>query len=138
MERPPHHRQRNKRHTNNVSQRHQQNKKIQDILRKQPAPPPTHLVNNAYEIRAQPQLIRYYHAAAGFPTKPQWIKAIKNGHYSSWPHLTAAAVRRSFPESVETWKGHGQKNQMNLRSTKALIEEEGNSMKELDLTDDIA
>ena len=27
---------------------------------------------------------------------------------------------------------------MNLRSTKALVEEEGNSMTELDLTDDIA
>ncbi len=25
----------------------------------------------------QPELIRYHHAAAGFPTKPTWIAAIK-------------------------------------------------------------
>ena len=41
-----------------------------------------------------------------------------------WPGLTKAAVRRSFPEAVETWKGHGRKIKMNLRSTKKLVEEE--------------
>ena len=38
----------------------------------------------------------------GFPTKLTWLKAIKNGQFSSWPGLTEAVVRRSFLESIET------------------------------------
>ena len=77
-----------------------------------------------YELRAQPQLIKYYHAAAGFPTKLTWLKAIKNGHYQSWKGLAVEAVQRHFPEAIETWKGHGCKNKMNLRSTKLKIQDE--------------
>jgi hypothetical protein len=44
-------------------------------------PPPNEAVANVYELKTQPELIRYYHAAAGFPTKPTWIAAIKNRHY---------------------------------------------------------
>ncbi len=33
-------------------------------------PPPTEAIYNVYELKTQPELIRYYHAAAGFPTKP--------------------------------------------------------------------
>ena len=40
--------------------------------------------NNVYKLRAQPQLIRYYHSAAGFPTQRTWLKVIANGHYQSW------------------------------------------------------
>ena len=94
-----------------------------NILRDAP-PPPTQHINNVYELRAQPQLIRYYHAAAGFPTQRTWIKAIANGHYQSWAGLTEAAVRRNFPESRETMKGHGRKIKMNVRSTKTLVKEE--------------
>ena len=95
----------------------------QEILQEAP-PPTTHHINNVYELRAQPQLIRYYHVAAGFPTQRTWLKAIVNGHYQSWVGLTEAAVRRHFPESTETWKGHGRKINMNLRSTKTLVKEE--------------
>ena len=35
-------------------------------------------IHNVYELKTQPELVRYYHAAAGFPTKPLWLKAIKN------------------------------------------------------------
>ena len=69
----------------------------QDILRDAP-PPPTEHIGSVYEIKAQPELVRYYHAAAGFPTKLTWLKAIKNGQFSTWPGLKEAAVRRSFPE----------------------------------------
>ena len=34
------------------------------------APPPLEGINNVYELKTKPELIRYYHAAAGFPTKP--------------------------------------------------------------------
>ena len=95
----------------------------QEILREGP-PPATNHINKVYELRAQPQLIRYYHAAAGFPTMRTWLKAIANGHYQSWLGLTEAAVQRHFPDSIETIKGHGRKIRMNLRSTKTLIKEE--------------
>ena len=41
-------------------------------------PPPTEAVANVYELKTQPELIRYYHATAGFPTKPTWVAVIKN------------------------------------------------------------
>jgi hypothetical protein len=45
-------------------------------------PPPTKAIHNVYELRTQPELVRYYHAAAGFPTKPTWLKAIKNEQFA--------------------------------------------------------
>ena len=88
----------------------------QDILRAQPPTPPEELYN-AYEMRTKPELIRFFHAAAGFPTKPTWLAAIKNGHYDSWPGLNAKDVAKYFPESEEVWKGHGRKIRAGLRST---------------------
>ena len=44
-------------------------------------PPPTDKAFSAYKLKTKPELICYFHAAAGFPIKPTWVKAIKNGHY---------------------------------------------------------
>ena len=71
-----------------------------------------------YKLRTQPELVQYYHVAAGFPTKPSWLKAIKNKQYTSWPGFTWEAVNKHFPESEETLKGHGRKMRSGLRSTK--------------------
>jgi hypothetical protein len=71
--------------------------------------------------RRQPstkQSIRYLHAAAGFPVKSEWIKAIKAGNYVTWPELTTEAVSKHFPESDETHKGHMKQQHQNVRSTK--------------------
>ena len=46
-------------------------------------PPPTDAVFNVYELKTQPELVRYHHAAAGFPTKPTWLTAIKNKQFAS-------------------------------------------------------
>jgi len=81
-------------------------------------------ISNVYELKTQPELIRYLHACAGFPTKPSWIKAIKNGQYASWPGLTVKAVAKHFPKSEETMKGHGRKTKSGLRSTKAQVKSE--------------
>ena len=76
---------------------------------------------NVYSLPSIEQTIRYLHAAAGFPTKDTWVKAIKQGNYETWPRLTVEAVSKHFPESVETQKGHMQKQRQNVRSTKQKI-----------------
>jgi hypothetical protein len=55
-----------------------------------------------------------------FPNKGPlpWIMAIKHGNYTMFPGITAKAVNKHFPESVETQKGHKKKLQQNLRFTK--------------------
>ena len=68
--------------------------------------------------RKQPEIIRYYHAAAGFPTKSTWLQAINNKHFASWPGLTAEKLNKYFPESDEVLKGHSRKYKSGLRSTK--------------------
>jgi hypothetical protein len=79
-----------------------------------------------YELKTQPKLVRYYHAAAGFPTKPSWLKAIKNKQYPSWPGLTWEATNKHFPESEETSKSHGCKMRSGLQSTKTSATRDSN------------
>ncbi len=62
--------------------------------------------------------MRYHHASAGFPTKPTWLTAIKNKHFTSWPGLTLDTARMHFPNSEELHKGHGRKTPSGLCSTK--------------------
>ena len=40
-------------------------------------PPTRDIVNNVYEIKTKPELVRYYHTTAGFPIKPSWLATIK-------------------------------------------------------------
>ena len=82
----------------------------------------TDTASNVYSLPSTAQAIRFLHAAAGFPTKATWLKAIANGHYQSWPGLTSQAVRRHFPDdALETQKGHMAKQRQNVRSTKQAI-----------------
>jgi len=76
---------------------------------------------NVYNLPSIKQIIRYLHAAEGFPTKDTWVQAIKFGNFVSWPGLTAEAVSKHFPESVEMHKGHMKKQRQNVRSTKQAI-----------------
>jgi hypothetical protein len=87
-----------------------------EFLREQS--PASKAAHNVYELKTQAELIKYLHVAVGFPTKPTWIKAIKNKQFASWPGLTIKAVTKHFPKSEETLKGHGQKIKSGLRSTK--------------------
>jgi hypothetical protein len=81
--------------------------------------PPSKAIHNVCELKTQPnELVQYYHAAAGFPTKPSWLKAIKYKQYASWPGFTWEVVNKHFPKSEETLKGHGRKTGSRLRSTK--------------------
>jgi len=75
------------------------------------------VIHNVYELKTQPELVQYCHAVAGFPTKPVWIKAIKNNQNASWPGLTVDVVARHYPDSEETPKGHSRKAPSCQRST---------------------
>ncbi len=81
-------------------------------------PPPSKAAYNVYELKTQPELVRYHHASAGFPTKPTWLAAIRNKHFALWPGLTLNVARKHFPDSEETHKGHGRKTSSGLGSTK--------------------
>jgi hypothetical protein len=79
---------------------------------------PAEAVHSVYKLKTQPELVRYLHASAGFPTKPTWLTAIKNKQFSSWPGLTTDADRCHFPELDKTHKRHGQRTPSILQSTK--------------------
>ena len=48
----------------------------QELLRAHP-PPLAENILNVYGVKTKPEWTRYYHAVAGFPTKPMWLAAIK-------------------------------------------------------------
>jgi hypothetical protein len=62
--------------------------------------------NHAHDKSNQKGLINYLHAACFSPIKSTWIKAIKNGHFTSWPGLTEHAVEKHLSKSPSTTKGH--------------------------------
>ena len=50
-------------------------------------------VCNVYCLPSIQQSIKYLHAATRFPTRDEWLDAIKAGNYTTWPGLTTTAVR---------------------------------------------
>ena len=63
------------------------------------------------------QIVCYYHAAAGVPTKVKWLKAIKARLYATWPMLMTKAMSKYSPESAETQKGHMRQQQQGISFT---------------------
>eukprot|EP00956_Cyclotella_meneghiniana_P019401 scaffold33215_cov93-Cyclotella_meneghiniana.AAC.1 len=76
---------------------------------------------NVHDLPSTERVIRYLHAAAGFPTKATWLKAISKGFYSTWPLLTSKNVNKYFPESEETQKGHMRQMRSGVRKTNRKI-----------------
>ncbi len=73
---------------------------------------------SAYDLPSVEALVYYFHAAAGFPKKSTWLKAIRAGNYSTWPGLTAANATKFCPDADETILGHLKQARMGTRSTK--------------------
>jgi hypothetical protein len=73
--------------------------------------------NSVYDLPSTEQAIKM-HAVCGFPVKSTWLKAIKAGNYVGWPLLTEVNVKKYYPESTETPKGHLNQSRKNVRSTK--------------------
>ena len=75
-------------------------------------------LHNVYELPSIEPTIRYLHAAAGYPVKATWLKAIRNGNFSTWPLINVKNVAKHFPESEETQFGHMQGQRQGVRSTR--------------------
>ena len=77
---------------------------------------------NVYELPSTKEVIRFLHAALGFPTKATLLTAIRHGNLVTFPGLTTANVNKHFPESDETQKGHMKQTKQGVRSTKVVDE----------------
>jgi len=66
--------------------------------------------------------IAFYHASLFSPALSTWCTAIDAGHFTSWPELTSAQVRRYPPQSIAMVKGHLDQERANVRSTKLTAE----------------
>ena len=73
--------------------------------------------NIVYDLPSVEALVRYIHAASGFPVRSTWLRAIKNGNFNSWPGLTYNNAAKYCPQSVETIKGHMVQSSQGVRST---------------------
>ena len=63
-------------------------------------------MHSAYDLPRVESLVQYMHAAAGFPVKSTWIKAIKKGNFATWPELTYSNAEKYCPHAVDTIKGN--------------------------------
>ena len=79
---------------------------------------------SAYDLPSVEALVKYFHAAAGFPVKDTWLKAIKNGNYESWPGLTYQNARKYCPSADDTLKGHLVQTRQGVRSTKPKVQQQ--------------
>jgi hypothetical protein len=61
---------------------------------------------NVYELPSTKEVIRFGHAALGFPMKPSLLDAICHKNLVTFPGMTVDNVNKFFPESDEMQKGH--------------------------------
>ena len=78
---------------------------------------------NIYELPSTKEVIRFGHAALGFPTKPTLLEAIRNKNLVTFPGMSAENVNKFFPDSDETQKGHMKQSRQGVRSTKVIDED---------------
>jgi len=81
-------------------------------------PNPAEPIANVFELPSTEKTVKYFHAAAGYPTKETWVKAIRAGNYATWPGLSVKGVNECYPETDETPKGQMQGLRQGVRSTK--------------------
>ena len=61
---------------------------------------------SVYELPSTKEVVRFLHAALGFPTKATLLTAARKGSLVTFPGLTPENISKHFPESDETTKGH--------------------------------
>ncbi|KAL7490235.1 hypothetical protein ACHAW6_015985 [Cyclotella cf. meneghiniana] len=71
-------------------------------------------VKHLDKLPSTEKVVRYLHAAVGFPPKATWIKAIRAGNYDTCLMIKVKNVNKYFPESDETQKGHMQQTKQGI------------------------
>ena len=72
-----------------------------------------------YENKTQAELASFLHATCFNPVKPTFIKAVKNGKFSTWTGLKAKLIATHLPKSEATIFGNLDQTRKNTRSTKS-------------------
>ena len=73
---------------------------------------------SAYDLPSVESLIRYFHAAAGFPIIYTWLNTIKEGNYRTWTVIALNNATTYCPPEDKTIKGHMVQSRQGVRSTK--------------------
>ena len=73
--------------------------------------------SSAYDLPNVADLIRYFHAAAGYPVRSTWIKNIGAGNYLSCTGLTLTNATKYFPSAKATIMGKLVQKRQGVRST---------------------
>jgi hypothetical protein len=77
--------------------------------------------HSVYECTNKRDLVQFLHASAFSPMQETWLKAIRVGHFATWPGLTEDLVRKHLPKEIATVKGHLSQRRKNTRSTTTTI-----------------
>ncbi len=64
--------------------------------------------HNVYKLPSLEPIVRYLHAATGFPPKLTWLKAVQWGNYSTWPLINRGSSTRfvkfsNGPDIISRW-----------------------------------
>jgi hypothetical protein len=70
-----------------------------------------------YELRNTGVLANYLHKTMFNPTKAAFIKAVKQGHLTTWPGLTEDAINNHLKMAPETAMGRMNKKIQSIHST---------------------
>ena len=85
--------------------------------------------NSVYNLPSTEQGIKWMHAVCGYPVKSTWLKAIAAGNFIGWPLLNVRNVKKYYPETTETPKGHMNQTRKNVRSTKVFETNDATTLK---------
>jgi hypothetical protein len=61
---------------------------------------------SVYDLPSTKEVVRFLHAALGYPVKATLLTAAQHGNLVTFPGMTPQNISRHFPESDETQKGH--------------------------------
>ena len=88
-----------------------------------PCPQPKQYANSAVRnCTTKTDLARFLHGAAFSPTPSSFLRAIKRGHFNTWPGLTVSLITKYLPKAIfATSQGHLRGQQKNIRSTKTWV-----------------
>jgi hypothetical protein len=88
--------------------------------------------HSVYKCTNKRDLVRFLHASDFIPVQDTWLKAIRAGHFATWPGLTKHLVRKHLPKEIATVKGHLSQRRKHMRSTTTTVAMQAPDAIELD------